>query len=240
MWFRRRDQLVLRDDEVHVWRAWLDSASSSSILAGLLSDSEMQKAARFRFSRDRHRFIVAHGVLRSLLGLYLCRDPRSLDFQTNEFGKPSLLAEEDDNAINFNLSHSHDLALFAFVRAREVGVDVEHVRPEFAELAVAQQFFAPEEITELQALDPPLRVNGFFNCWTRKESYIKARGTGLSLPLHDFEVSLRPGSPAALLRHLSDPGESSRWCLHELSPGPGYVGALAVEGHDLWVQKWQW
>jgi 4'-phosphopantetheinyl transferase len=225
---------------VHIWRAWLSCDASLSALLGCLSSSEMQKAMCFRFPVHRDRYIVARGVLRHLLGFYLGRDPGSLQFEVNDFGKPFLAADQPCDTIHFNVSHSHELALFAFVRGREIGVDLEHVRSVFDELAVAQQFFAPAEIAELQELDPIQRVAGFFNCWTRKESYIKARGLGLSLPLDNFQVSLRPGSPAVLLRHDGDSDETLHWCLRDLSPGSGYVGALAIKGQDWHLRTFQW
>lgn len=193
----------------------------------------------FHFSVDRHRFIVAHGVLRLLLAGYLKRDANDLGFITNEFGKPSLVSGQGEH-LKFNLSHSHSLGLFAFARNREIGVDVERVQPEFAALPVARYFFAPEEVSELQLLDPKLRVAGFFNCWTRKESYIKARGMGLSLSLDSFQVSLSPGSPAVLMRDRSNPAETRRWQLRHLSPAAGYVASIAVEGTGWRLRQWQW
>lgn len=232
--------LVLPADEVHVWRVWLSSDCSLSALARWLSPWEIDRAMRFRFPVHRNRYINCRGTLRYLLGSYLHRDPGSLQFGANEFGKPFLTTDQPDEAINFNVSHSEELALFAFVRGREIGVDLEHVRSNLDELAVAQQFFAPGEIAELRALDPAFRVAGFFNCWTRKESYIKARGLGLSLPLDDFQVSLCPGSPASLLRHHRNSNETLRWCLRELLPAKGYVGSLAVEGNDWQLKQWGW
>ena len=240
LWAAPPDELVLPDDEVHVWRAWLDCPASLSMLATLLSGSEIARANRFHFSRDRDRFIIAHSVLRLLLGQYLREDPKKLRFITNEFRKPFLAWKKTGEPLCFNLSHSGAVALFAFVRGRNVGIDVEHIRPDFFEPAIARRFFAPEEVADLEALDPLLQVTGFFNCWTRKEAYIKARGLGLSLPLSTFRVSLRPGSGAALLCYATDPTEMSRWSLQELAPGEGYVGSLAVEGHNWKLRSWQW
>jgi 4'-phosphopantetheinyl transferase len=240
VWAAPPEELVLLADEVHIWRAWLGCDACLSALACWLSPLEIQRAMRFRFSVHRDRYIACRGMLRSLLGWYLRRDPGSLQFEVNDFGKPFLAADQPGDTIHFNVSHSHELALFAFVRGREIGVDLEHVRSVFDELAVAQRFFAPGEIAELQRLDPVLRVAGFFNCWTRKESYIKARGLGLSLPLDNFQVSLRPGSPAVLLSHDGDSDETLRWSFRDLSPGSGYVGALAIEGQDWHLRTFQW
>jgi 4'-phosphopantetheinyl transferase len=138
------------------------------------------------------------------------------------------------------LSHSDGLVLYAITRGREVGVDVERLRPDFAVLEVAKKFFSRREVTALVALPENQWPKAFFNCWTRKEAYIKARGEGLTLPLDRFDVSLVPGEPAALLYTNDDPQEASRWSLQELVPESGYVAALAVEGHDWRLKCWQW
>lgn len=239
-WAAPPNELLLPGDEVHVWRAELDGPARLSTLSKSLSPSEINSANRFRFLRDRDRFLMVRSVLRLLLGRYLRQDPSTLQFVTNEFGKPALVSEKTARPLRFNLSHSRGIALFAFVRGREVGIDVEQVRPDRFEPAIVHQFFAPDEIAELEALDPRLRVAGFFNCWTRKEAYIKARGLGFSLPLDTFCVSLRPGSAAVLLRDASDPAQTSVWSLRELQPGGGYVGCLAVEGHNWQLKSWQW
>src|SRR5207244_11453763 len=122
----------------------------------------------------------------------------------------------------------------------EVGIDLEYIRAEVADEPIAERFFASREIAALIGLPAPLRAEGFFNCWTRKEAYIKARGEGLTIPLDAFEVSLAPEEPAALLRVDSDPAEASRWSLQALAPGPGYVAAIAVEGRDWQLRCWEW
>jgi 4'-phosphopantetheinyl transferase len=123
---------------------------------------------------------------------------------------------------------------------REIGVDLEHIRDNLEGEQLAERFFSPREVAALRALPPELRREAFFHCWTRKEAYIKANGKGLSLPLDQFDVTLRPGEPAALLATLHDPDEARRWSMWSLVPNEGYVGALAVEGHSwrLWCGDW--
>ncbi|HTR47814.1 MAG TPA: 4'-phosphopantetheinyl transferase superfamily protein [Verrucomicrobiae bacterium] len=239
-WVAPPQKIELRANEVHVWRVLIDRVGNLKSLAAILSSAETGKADRFHFADDRTRFIVTHGVLRDLLGQYLGSDPASLRFVLNDCGKPFLVQEPATEVIHFNISHSRGIALLAFACGRELGVDVEHVRPEFAELDIARRFFAPEEVADLLALDETLRVDGFFNCWTRKESYIKARGMGLSLPLDSFHVSLQPGSVAALLGDRGNPIEASRWELRELSPGENYFGAITVEGRDWLLRTLEW
>ncbi len=225
----------LNGDEVHVWRARLDQpADRLEVLRRTLAPDEVQRGERFHFERDRRHFAAGRGILRTLLGRYLGCDPRELQFSYNPQGKPTLAGEGAD--LRFNLAHSHGLALFAVCRGREVGVDLERIRPEFAGEPVARRFFSPREVAVLQTLPAERRHEAFFVCWTRKEAYLKATGKGLSLPLDCFDVTLAPGEPAALLATRHDPAEVQRWSMRALAPAQGYAGALAVEGRGwrLW------
>jgi 4'-phosphopantetheinyl transferase len=208
-------------------------------LSALLNPEESERAARFHFEKDRAHFIVARGVLRTLLGLYLGSRPAELGFAYSPFGKPSLARETGVHPVRFNVSHSGALALYVFTRGREVGIDVEHARADFAGDDIATRFFSAREVAALRAVAPALRTEAFFNCWTRKEAYIKAIGEGLSHPLDTFAVTLAPGEPAALL-HSADASESSRWTLRELNPAPGYAAALAVEGRGWKLRCYDW
>jgi len=228
-------------DEVHVWRAVLDQLAVC--LPGLwrtLAEDERARANRFRFQRDRDHYSAARGSLRAILGRYLGVEPGQLQFCYNPHGKPALARGPGGDGLRFNLSHSHGLALFAFARGHELGIDVERIRPEVASEQIAERFFAPGEVAALRALPDHLRTTAFFRCWTRKEAYIKALGKGLAIPLAQFEVSLAPEEPPALLRTQPDPREAARWTLQELDPGSGYAAALAVEGHGWRVRCWEW
>lgn len=224
----------LANGEVHVWLASLTQpAAQVAELRELLDADERGRADRFHFEKDRGRFVVARALLRRLLGLYLNARPAELSFAYGAFGKPELRGEAGaPPALRFNLAHSHELALYAFARGREVGVDLEHVRPDLAGEEIAERFFSAREVAALRSLAPEARAEGFFNCWTRKEAYIKALGEGLSHPLDSFTVSLRPGEPAALLEVEGDEAEAARWSLRELRPAPGYVAALVAERDD--------
>ncbi|MFL5801639.1 MAG: 4'-phosphopantetheinyl transferase family protein [Roseiflexaceae bacterium] len=239
MWRHSPAWPALGRGEVHVWRAVL--VQPNPVVQALwrtLDQGERDRAERFRFQRDRERFIVAHGLLRTILGGYLGGAAGQLRFCYGAYGKPEL-APECGAALSFNLSHAHELALYAITRERAVGVDIEHMRPGIADIAIAERFFSPHEVAALQALPNAERGLAFFTCWTRKEAYIKARGEGLSLALDQFEVSLTPGAPAALLDVAGDQRERDRWELQALDPGPGYVAALAVEGHGWALHCWQ-
>jgi 4'-phosphopantetheinyl transferase len=223
-----------------VWRIELaQPAAQVEEFRQTLSEDEIARADRFYFEKDRDRFIVARGTLRAILGRYLKRSPHELRFRYSAYGKPSL--DDDDGAwLRFNVSHSHELGLIAVTCGREVGVDIEWIRPDVATEQIAERFFSTHEVAALRALPADRQTEAFFNCWTRKEAYIKARGEGLSFPLDKFDVSLVPGEPARLLRTEGAPQEALRWRLCELLPGPGYVAALAIEGHEWQLQCWQW
>lgn len=230
---------ALGEGEVHVWRASLKGdASGVEALREILDAGERERADRYHFERDRERFVIARGVLRKLLARYLLRAPGQIEFTYSPYGKPAVAVAPD--GLSFNVSHSHEVALYAFTRGREVGLDVEFIREDFAGMEVAERFFSAREVAALRRLPPDSRTRAFFNCWTRKEAYIKARGEGLSHPLERFSVSLAPGEPAALLSAEDDPPEVTRWSLHELRPGPGYVAALALRGAPRRISLWQW
>jgi 4'-phosphopantetheinyl transferase len=215
-----------------VWRAMLDpSLSRVATLEQTLAADERTRAGQFHFERDRMRFIVARGLLRAILGRYLNRDPRALRFGSNPYGKPSLAAESGGDAtLSFNVTHAGGMALYAVTRNRAIGIDLEDIRMDVECDSIAEHFFSPLERRMLRAVPPAQRPEAFFHCWTRKEAYIKARGMGLSLALDHFDVSVTPGEPAALLETREEGQDSSRWSLHDLPVGEGYVAALAVEG----------
>jgi 4'-phosphopantetheinyl transferase len=216
--------------DVHVWHALADPAILEiSRLQQLLSEEENIRAARFRFEKNRNEFVVSRGMLRLLLGLYLGVSPRNVCFAYSLHGKPSMAVPRGELALSFNLSHSDGIVVCAFTREQQVGVDVEKVRQDFNVGEVAERFFSVAERDALRSLRAHEQHEAFFRCWTRKEAYIKARGEGLSLPLHDFDVSLLPGELAALLNTRPDASEAARWSLHDLFVGPGYAAALVVE-----------
>ena len=235
--FEPPDRMVLPKDEVCVWRIDLDTvASAEPRWQRLLSQQELARANRFLFARDRQNFTSTRALLRIILGGYLEQDPRELSFVYSEREKPSLSPLQNAGGIEFNVSHSGSRALLAFARGRELGVDVEQIRTDFDYESLSRRFFSPAEQAELSALSQSERASGFFRCWTRKESYIKAHGAGLSLPLDAFDVSLAPGAQNALLATRPNRGEAALWSLREIDAGEGYEGALCVRGNG-WILK---
>ena len=229
--------LDLASRQVDIWRA-SPSLHKNALeqLESTLSVDEIERASRFHFQADRDRFILAHGCLRDVLARYLHCEPRQLSFSTDNYGKPALA----DNSLEFNIAHSGDFVLVAIARGRKVGVDVERMRQGISSLVIARQYFSKSEVTELEALPLEQKELAFFNCWTRKEAYIKAQGFGLSLPLESFDVSLTPNEPAILRATRPDPEEAARWSLQSLEMDARHAAAVAAEGKALDFRLWDW
>ncbi|HEU5348398.1 MAG TPA: 4'-phosphopantetheinyl transferase superfamily protein [Ktedonobacterales bacterium] len=183
---------------------------------------------------------MAHGVLRKILGRYMNLAPAEVRISALPDGKPALAPELRGDHLEFNLSHSHELALIAVGKGRQLGIDVEHIRAELNGEEIAERFFSPLEAALLRSLPQGVRLAAFFAVWTRKEAYIKARGNGLRKPLDQFAVAIAPGQPAALLYDESDPDALSRWSLRSLDVGLDYAASVAVEGQDWGLRRWLW
>ena len=239
-WGPAPPRVAAEEDVVHVWCASLAPPGEAvREYRSLLSAEEGARADRFRFDVHRRQFVVARGVLRTLLGRYLGTDPRGVEFGYASHGKPFLGGRFAGEGLHFNVSHSGEMALYAFCRGREVGVDVELVHPMDDAETIAERFFSAAENAAFHSVPAELKEEAFFTCWTRKEAYIKGIGEGLSLPLHEFDVSLVPGEPACLLGAV-DREQALRWTLRELDPAPGYVAALVAEGSGWDVACWRW
>jgi 4'-phosphopantetheinyl transferase len=218
----------LEADEARVYTLALDLDDATlRELEHELSADERARAARFLFEGHRRRFVAAHGQLRRILAGELGGAARELRFDTGPHGKPFLV---DGGDLRFNLSHSADVALVALARGRELGVDVEEIAADRVTDGLAAFSFSPRELADFRALSGDAQVAGFFACWSRKEAFIKALGTGLALPLDSFDVTLAPDEPPRLRATRFDPAEAQRWTLLALSPPRGFAGALVIEG----------
>jgi 4'-phosphopantetheinyl transferase len=234
--------IQLKNDNVDVWCvSLLMDAFSLNSVRNFLAEDERMKADRLRFKRVREDYVAARGLLRLILATYLNVQPKELEFQYGQHGKPALADELSHTGITFNMSHSHGMALYCVGLEQELGADIEKIREDMSFEKIAKRFFSSLEYEALQKLPDDQLKYGFFNCWTRKEAYIKAKGEGLSSLISRFAVSLAPGEPAALLDHQLDAGEVNRWSIMDLDVGPGYTAALAVEGKGVTVtQKEPW
>ena len=229
-WFAtRRRKMELATNEVHVWRGRLTSSfQTRQELRDLLSPDEFEHASRFNFDLHREQYTIGRGLLRIILSMYTDVPPDRIAFEYTQYGKPFLR----DALVQFNVSHSHGLALYALAKEKRLGVDVEWMRPMRDQEAIARQFFSQAEYKDWLSLDPSIRNVGFFNCWTRKEAYLKAVGSGLYTPLDSFEVSLKPDTAAVLNSIDGRSLPASQWSLFHLNPGQDFVGALAIYGNQ--------
>lgn len=225
--------------QVHVWRANLDVAERErSALGRFLTDEERARAARFATDQLRHRFVVSRGLTRRLLGSYLKQDPQGLEFRLGEHDKPYLVGDLSAASLQFNISHSKDLALFAMTRGREIGVDLEWVRSNLDQTEIASRFFSVNEAARLRALPPEKQVHHFFELWTCKEAFVKAQGGGISFGLSRFEVVFGPEGRGAAI--VEEDGGVSSWKICRLEPADGCLGALAVEAPEVQIALLDW
>ena len=237
LWPVPRVRPTLKVDEVHVWSASLEQpAATVHALESVLSVQELNRAERFHSERDRRRYVVAHGILRRVLASYRQSDPRTLRFSIGKNGKPALADESGPTALRFNLSHTEDIALIAVTLGREIGVDVERVRPISELESIVESYFTPGERDALRGMETTHKRDAFYRCWTRKESYAKAIGGELAVALGGFDT-MRFG-PADLPTFGAS--RTSGWNLHELLPADGYVGAVAIDGRVSRLMSWRW
>ena len=210
---------------VDIWWLRLDGgAAVAAKYEPLLSPDELERARRFRFDALRTEFIIGHGALRLILADYASAPPDRLEFTRGIHDKPAM----KDAAFHFNMSHSGSLLVCAVTAACELGVDVERIRPMPDAEAIANRFFSPAEAARLMSLPESKRDAAFFRCWTRKESFLKATGDGLTRSLSSFEVTFAPAEPARFARIDGD--DPALWTLHGFEPAEGYTAALAMPG----------
>jgi 4'-phosphopantetheinyl transferase len=240
-WLRPARMPALGNADLHVWRARLSQPTAQlTMMQQLLSPDELARANRFHFDRDRSHFIAARAILRVLLGGYLGTEPGQLRLRYNPHGKPALACASGPIALCFNLSHSHELAVFAFARSGPLGIDLEQIRQDVPCEQMARYVLSLRENAALHAMPAHLRHRAFTNMWTCKEAYVKAMGKGLAISLDQLEVTLESGEPAQFLDVRRRPHEAMRWSFVALAPGAGYAGALVAPGRDWRIMYWQW
>jgi 4'-phosphopantetheinyl transferase len=233
--------MILLPGDLQLWRVELDRPpATTELLAECLSPEERGRAERFVRQTDRRQFIVSHAAVRSILGKCLDVAPERVEMTIRPGGKPELTPAAGAPPLRYSLSHSEGLAMVALTLGREVGIDVERVRPSLDVANIVERYFAPGERAAWRALPECQRLAAFFRCWTRKEAYLKARGVGLSSGLDRFEVSLAPDEPARLLRGSEPSDSGAQWCVYDVSPGGEYIAACVVEGEAESVSVADW
>jgi 4'-phosphopantetheinyl transferase len=220
--------------QVHLWLAYLDEITDARLLAEcwlLLNQEEQRRQLRFHFERDRHRYLVTRAMVRTVLSKYVAIAPSCWRFAINRYGRPSIAAEHvAAKGIEFNLSHTDRLVVMGVTRERAIGVDVECVRPRAADIEIVERYFAPEEVLELRTLPEERQTQRFFEYWTLKESYIKARGLGLSIPLERFAFHLEDPEQIRLTIDPSLQDYAGRWWFWQFRADHDHLTALCAEG----------
>ena len=239
-WLSPPKNLDLKDDdETHLWRIDLNRKSANAQISfEILSSDERRRAEKYHFEKDKNHFINTRAALRQILSRYLDIAPNQIEFSANQYGKPELNIENLDASLEFNFSSSRKVALCAVTRKRRIGIDIEFINDESASAEIAERFFSPDEISALKDISEPLQAEAFFSVWTRKEAFIKAVGKGLSYPLQNFSVSIRPDEITPSLT-INDSLENNNYSLFSFSPHPDYAAALAVEGDLPTLRFWQ-
>ena len=217
----------LQAGELHIWKIELDCDDGQwQPLRALLSNDEQIKADRYLFEKHRRRYILCRATLRNLLGSYLDRAPDTFRFAYNSHGKPFIA--NDDSGLRFNISHSGEIMLAAFVLNSEIGIDIEAIQQDIDYLGIGQRWFSELELNTLLKLPEHERVGAFFRAWSRKEAYIKALGAGLSYPLNRFSVSMDETSPA-LIECQDGSQEIKSWKIHDVEVSSAYSAAVVIK-----------
>lgn len=226
---------LLPTEDVHLWWIRVEDSVAPALEAAalqMMSPEERQQHRRFHFAKDSRRYLVTRLLVRSVLSRYLPLAPGDCSFESGAFGRPSLVNPQPWPArLDFNLSHTDRLVVLALARARQLGVDVEDTR-RYAPLEVAHNYFSPGEVLELARLPVEGRARRFWELWTFKESYIKARGRGLSIPLDRFSIMLSTENRAGLRIEDALDDDGARWQLWQLQPDDHHLIGLCVQaGH---------
>ncbi len=222
--------MIISDGDIHIYRQSIDAPLDKlDFFRKLLSQDELQRANRFRFDKDRNHFISGRGLLRIILGKYLNESPASVKISYLDKGKPYI----ESSPVKFNLAHSGGKAFYAFALNIEVGIDLEKIKemPDAAD--IAERFFSEDEVNEFRTVEKDNIETAFFNCWTRKEAFIKAIGEGLSHPLADFSVTLKPGDEPKFLMIKNKPDEVKEWSLFDIEAESNFISSLALKAKNV-------
>ena len=228
---------MLQKSKITLWTIFRDSETEVEPYINCLSDAEKNRAGKFRFEKDRLMFILGRGILRQLLGRYTNMLPSEINFSYGEQGKPYLASPD---APYFNISHSGHILVMGFCQEHPLGVDVEEIKTDFDVSPLAEQNFSVKEIEALLSLKKEEQNRGFYRCWTRKESFIKAKGAGLSFPLDAFTVSLDDDDNAEVLETKWNKKEKDAWQLSSFIPSDGYLAAISVQHKNVEIEHQNW
>jgi len=238
-WIKSPLEPSISGEEVHIYYVSISSVENQiPILKNYLTDEEEKKIMKFIFEKDRKCHMISRSVLKDILSRYLSIKAEDVIFTYNDYGKPFLGNKINNAEINFNLSHSGDMIIYAFSTGRSIGVDVQEIRNMDSTDDIFKRYFSDYENSIFDTLPVELKTGAFYSCWTRKEAYVKAHGSGLSFPLDKFSVSFLPGKDAELLH--DEFNDVSGWTLKEIFSSPDYTAALAVEGNNIKYRYYKW
>ncbi|WP_150451330.1 4'-phosphopantetheinyl transferase family protein [Arenibacter lacus] len=230
------DLASLESGAVRIW--YIDaSARIDSRYYEMLNACEKIRAEKYKFIKDKNMFITARSVLRMLSAFYLNKTPSQIEIKYGPFGKPYLYGE---NRLKFNISHSGCRVVLAFCKQGAIGVDIEKIKTNFDVMEIAENYFSEMEVNALGAIPQADQKKAFFRCWTRKESFLKAIGEGLSLPLDSFSVTLDDDKNAKLLETKWDPSEKEKWKMFAFVPDTNYMGAISVHSNIENIKYYRW
>jgi 4'-phosphopantetheinyl transferase len=217
--------------QVHLWHAFVPEQDVGRFAANyldMLTAQEREQHRRFRFARDRDRYLVTRALIRTVLTLYAPVEARDWRFETNAYGRPQIANDKLlARRIRFNISHSDSLVVIAIGVDRDIGVDVENTQRD-APLEVADRFFSHQEVLSLRQLPTFEQPQRFWDLWTLKESYIKARGMGLSLPLGKFSFSFDHGTDMAIAFEDGFGDSPDSWVFFQLRPNANHLVSLCL------------
>ena len=226
---------VINDGKVHVWRADLpDFADKESELFRLLSVDEQQRADKYHFEKDRLSFVIRRGMLRVILASYLDQHPAQIGFKYNNFNKPAL---EVNTQIFFNASSSQNVAIVAVTPEKRIGVDIEFLDEKFPKMEIAERYFSPDEVSSIRDLPRELQTAAFFECWTKKEAYVKAIGDGMSHPLPNLVISSKEPDSLSVDSLCK---EARGWSITSFVPETNYIASHAYEAGQQEISYFRW
>lgn len=225
--------IALAANEVHLWLVFCDEIEDETLryaYRNLLVASEREQEARFHFAKDRHRYLVTRALVRTVLSRYVAIDPEKWRFAENVYGRPEIVNDEaKEDRLSFNISHTQGAILLGVTRHRSLGVDVENLVARDVSIDIAHRFFASEEVAVLTRAPACEQQYRFFEYWTLKEAYIKARGLGLSLPLDKFSFHYPGERTVRLNLHAELNDDPERWRFWQFRPRPEYLVAVCAE-----------
>jgi len=240
MWDKPPEELKLDVAYIDVWRTRIDLPEEEvKNYALTLSEEEQERAARFTFPGKYKEYVVSRGLLRRALAHVLKQPVTEFKFSYTESKKPYLSAKHLDQTLSFNISHSHGQALVAISLNRNIGIDIEKIRPDVEYEKLALRFFSTEEYKQLMLLPQDARARSFFAIWTRKEAFVKAIGKGIAFGLSEFDVNINPEEPPLMLATRWNPKDASLWSMATIDTENDFIGTLATDGGEFQLRHWQ-